>query len=259
MKRYGFVRPLAMTAVAFATSGFRIMRSAYQQSRLQVGENVRIAHDVSIVGRGEIVLGDGVVVCQGVVLRSEEGAIIEIGPGSRIGANSSLEVKEGGALRLGSSSTIGPRCHIIDEHGIFWGEHSSLGGDSFIGPREPGGVGKLIVGQQCHLHQHTFIDLCADVILGDHVRAGPLCSFYTHNHQPQVGKLVWQQDPTFAPINIGVGTWIGHACCVLPGVSIGHNSTVAAGAVVTKSIDPWTVTGGVPARVLRTLGKEAFA
>jgi maltose O-acetyltransferase len=97
------------------------------------------------------------------------------------------------------------------------------------------------------------IDLCADVAVGDNVRTGPFCAFYTHNHVPMPGKLIWDQSPSFAPISLGSGTWIGHNCSVLPGVSIGNNSTIATGAVVTKSIEPWTTVGGVPARVLKTI------
>lgn len=59
-----------------------------------------------------------------------------------------------------------------------------------------------------------------------------------------------------APIRIGKRVWIGANATVLPGVTIGDGAIVAAGAVVTKDVPENTVVGGVPARVLRKIGKE---
>ncbi len=253
MKRYGLIRPITMVGIAFVKAGGRILRSAYQQRRLQTGTGVKVGHDVSFFGGGEVLLGDHVTIESGVQLRAEEGAVIEIGTGSYIGAHSSLQVRRGQLIRLGQNSRLGARCHLVSERGISLGDESSLGCESFVGPREDGGQGSLVVGAKSHLHSHTWIDLCADVTVGDCVRTGPYCAFYTHNHVPMPDKLVWDQLPSFAPISVGSGTWIGHGCYILPGVSIGNNSTIATGAVVTKSLEPWTTAGGVPARVLKKL------
>ena len=59
-----------------------------------------------------------------------------------------------------------------------------------------------------------------------------------------------------APIHIGKRVWIGANATVLPGVTIGDGAVVAAGAVVTKDVPENTVVGGVPARVMRKIGKE---
>lgn len=256
MKRYGVARPLFSGVIALAKSGLRPLRAAYQQRRLQIGTNVTIAHDVIVLGRGEVSVGNDAVIGPGVVLRTEKGSRIEIGIGAVIGGNSVLEVRQGQTMLFGEHSQIGVRSHIICENGISWGEHSSLGGYSFIGPREGRAQGVLVVGRECHLHQHTFIDLCANVTLGNQVRTGPFCAFYTHNHVPKLGQLVWEQDPLFLPIIVESGTWIGHGCSVMPGVVLGHDSTVAAGAVVVKPVEPWTVVGGVPARLIKALAPE---
>jgi len=259
LKRYGVWRPLASGAIALAKSGLRPLRAAYQQRRVQIGSNVNIAHDLIVLGQGEVSVGNDVVIGPGVVLRTEKDSRIEVGAGAVIGANSVLEVRQGQMMMFGEHSQIGVRSHIICENGISWGEHSSLGGYSFIGPREGNAHGVLVVGRECHLHQHTFIDLCANVSLGDQVRTGPFCAFYTHNHVPKHGQLVWEQDPLFLPINVESGTWIGHGCSVMPGVVLGHNSTVAAGAVVVKPVEPWSVVGGVPARLIKAGDPEAVS
>jgi acetyltransferase-like isoleucine patch superfamily enzyme len=58
---------------------------------------------------------------------------------------------------------------------------------------------------------------------------------------------------TAAPITIETNVWIGAAATVLPGVTVGAGSVVAAGAVVTRDVPPATLVAGVPARVVRRL------
>jgi len=64
------------------------------------------------------------------------------------------------------------------------------------------------------------------------------------------------QDPlfpeAFAPITICDYVWLGSRAMVLPGVTVGEGAVIAAGAVVTKDVDPYTVVGGVPARPIGT-------
>jgi acetyltransferase-like isoleucine patch superfamily enzyme len=77
--------------------------------------------------------------------------------------------------------------------------------------------------------------------------------------------LVAHSDPTFpirneklvetkiAPIKIEQGAWVTAGAIVLPGVTIGKNSIVAAGAVVTKDVPPYTLVGGVPAKIIKKI------
>lgn len=53
------------------------------------------------------------------------------------------------------------------------------------------------------------------------------------------------------PISIGDSAWIGARAIVMPGVKVGEGAVVAAGAVVTKDVEPWTVVGGNPARPIK--------
>jgi len=55
------------------------------------------------------------------------------------------------------------------------------------------------------------------------------------------------------PIVIKQKAWIGAAATILPGITIGENSVVAAGAVVTRDVPPNTIVAGVPARVVKSL------
>ena len=59
-----------------------------------------------------------------------------------------------------------------------------------------------------------------------------------------------------SPVHIGRNVWIGSHATILPGVSIGDNAVVAAGAVVTKDVEPNSIVGGVPAKVLRMINED---
>jgi acetyltransferase-like isoleucine patch superfamily enzyme len=84
------------------------------------------------------------------------------------------------------------------------------------------------------------------ITTGRDVSIGPEASILTLGHDPQ--------SPDFAlrggDVAIGDRVWIGYRALVLPGVSIGEGAVVAAGAVVTKSVEPYTIVGGNPARLI---------
>ncbi len=62
-----------------------------------------------------------------------------------------------------------------------------------------------------------------------------------------------------APVTICNDVWVGGAVTICPGVIVGEGSTVAAGAVVTADVEPLTLVGGNPARLIRRLGRTAGA
>ena len=61
------------------------------------------------------------------------------------------------------------------------------------------------------------------------------------------------------PVHVGNNVWFGAGCIVLPGVTIGDNAVVAAGAVVTKDVPANVVVAGVPAKVLKEIDAEEEA
>lgn len=66
------------------------------------------------------------------------------------------------------------------------------------------------------------------------------------------GRKDWQHVPV-APVTVHDKVWIGFGATILKGITIGEGAVVAAKSVVTKDVPPWTLVGGSPARVIRTL------
>ena len=113
-------------------------------------------------------------------------------------------------------------------------------------------------GANVHVGRGTFVNFglvildVAGVHIGDDVQIGPGVQLLTATHplDPVARRSKWE---SAAPITIGDNVWLGGGVIVCPGVSIGADSVVAAGAVVSDDVPPGVLAGGVPARVIRTL------
>ena len=93
---------------------------------------------------------------------------------------------------------------------------------------------------------------CVVVLCGCLV--GPRVSFYTASH-PTDAEIRNEALEFGLPITVKDNVWIGGNVVILPGVTIGKNSIVAAGAVVTKDVPDNVIVGGNPARVIREIGE----
>ena len=91
------------------------------------------------------------------------------------------------------------------------------------------------------------------ITLGDNVFIGPKVCLITENHGilPSERRIL-----TSKPVTLCNNVWVGAGAIILPGVTVGENSVVGAGAVVTHDVPPNTVVAGNPARVIKTIPKE---
>lgn len=98
-------------------------------------------------------------------------------------------------------------------------------------------------------HACTFLDM-GGITIEDDVQIGPKVNLITENHplNPANRKAL-----ICKPIVIRRNAWIGAAATILPGVTIGENSVVAAGAVVSKDVPANTIVGGVPAKIIKQI------
>lgn len=94
-----------------------------------------------------------------------------------------------------------------------------------------------------------------DVFIGDHVMIGPNVTIATAGHpvDPTLRERMLQYN---LPVHVGNNVWIGAGAILLPGVTIGDNTVVGAGSVVTKDIPANVVAVGNPCRVLREIGEQ---
>lgn len=108
------------------------------------------------------------------------------------------------------------------------------------------------IGENFYSNVNCVILDGAKVTFGDNVFVAPNCGFYTAGHPLDAAQRT--QGLEYAhPITIGNNVWIGAQVCVLPGVTIGDNTVIGGGSVVTKSIPPNVVAVGNPCRVIRQI------
>ncbi len=108
------------------------------------------------------------------------------------------------------------------------------------------------LGQRCFFNFNCVIlDVC-EVRIGDYCQFGPAVQIYTATH-PLDAKLRRSQE-FGKPITIGSDVWVGGGAILCPGVTVGDNSVIGAGSVVTRAIPANVFAAGNPCRVVRELG-----
>ncbi|MCU0483332.1 MAG: sugar O-acetyltransferase [Chloroflexi bacterium] len=113
-------------------------------------------------------------------------------------------------------------------------------------------------GQNISIGDHVFLNvMCtvldgAEVHIGHHVMVGPAVQIYTAAHDLRA-ELRIQGREIARPIAIEDNAWVGGGAILLPGVTVGRNAVVGAGAVVSRDVPANTVVAGSPARVIREI------
>jgi len=114
-------------------------------------------------------------------------------------------------------------------------------------------------GSHTHIGAGTFVNFglvaldVAQIHVGADVQIGPYVQLLTATHplEPEPRRAKWE---SAEPITIEDNVWLGGGAIVCPGVTIGADTVVGAGAVVTRDLPAGVVAAGVPARVMRQLG-----
>ena len=113
-------------------------------------------------------------------------------------------------------------------------------------------VGDVIIGDHTRIGLHNTI--IGPVTIGCHVNLaqGITVTALNHNFEDS-DKRIDEQGVSTAPVIIEDDIWIGANAVILPGVTIGNHSVVAAGAVVTKNVPPHSLVAGVPAKIIKQI------
>jgi phosphonate metabolism protein (transferase hexapeptide repeat family) len=139
---------------------------------------------------------------------------------------------------LGEWTDIGPNCSIVEST---LGDYTYCAGDVSII--------YATVGRFCSIASHVRVNP------GNH----PMERVTQHHmtYRRRMFGFADTDDDTFFQwrrdhhVTIGHDVWIGHAAVIMPGVTIGTGAVIGSQAVVTKDVPPYTIVGGVPAKVIR--------
>ena len=108
------------------------------------------------------------------------------------------------------------------------------------------------IGENFYTNHNVVILDCARVTFGDNVFIAPNCGFYTAGHPLDAERRNKGLEDA-KPITVGSNVWIGGGCTILPGVTIGDNTVIGAGSVVTKDIPANVLAFGNPCKVVREI------
>ena len=111
-------------------------------------------------------------------------------------------------------------------------------------------VGDVIIGDHTRVGLHNTI--IGPVTIGSHVNLAQGITVTALNHNfADTSLRIDEQGVSTKPVTIEDDVWVGANAVILPGVTVGRHAVIAAGAVVTKDVPPFSVVGGVPAKVLK--------
>jgi acetyltransferase-like isoleucine patch superfamily enzyme len=167
-----------------------------------------------------------------------------------------VKVEFGHKIRFKRNLFLGDnvRLNALSKGGIIGGENISIRSGSIIdctGVYSELGE-KLIIGNNVGISENCFIQVRGNVEIGDDVIIGPNSSIFSENHNFQNNKvLIREQGVSRKGVKIEKGVWIGARVVILDGVTVGENSIIAAGSLVNNEVLPFSIVGGVPARLIK--------
>ena len=156
-----------------------------------------------------------------------------------------------GRTRLSADCRFEPPCRVTGD--VELKSSIEIGAFSAIdGMRGTGTIRNLTVGRYTSIGRHV------DIGLTQHPTGWLSTSARQYNDR-YLGwerflgrKVAVKPHEIIAPVKIGHDVWIGNRAMIMGGVTVGDGAVVAAGAVVTKDVRPYTIVGGVPAKVIRS-------
>lgn len=173
--------------------------------------------DCYVSSRSEVYYADRIQLARDVVI--SEGAMLNYRSG-RGGSEPNLII--------GSGTKIMPGARLIPQQGF------------------------IRIGRNCSIQYGCMLYGVGGLEIGDDTRVAADTVITPMNHTfADLTTPIWQQPETAVGIRIGSDVWIGNGVRILDGVEIGNGCVIGAGSVVTKSIPPFSIAVGVPARVVR--------
>ena len=104
------------------------------------------------------------------------------------------------------------------------------------------------IGKNVVVMTNSLFMSAGGITIEDDVLVAANAQLISNNHDPEEHQIL-----TCKPVVLKRNCWIGAGATILPGVTVGENAIVGAGAVVTKDVEPNTVVGGIPAKLIKRL------
>jgi acetyltransferase-like isoleucine patch superfamily enzyme len=162
---------------------------------------------------------------------------IEIGRYATIGDGSILSGLGRGGLFIGSRANVGAYSRLV------------VGTDI----ARPGSY--IHIGDDCGLGEYSSVGGSGGVAIGKNTIIGQYFSAHPETHNfADITRPIREQGTTRKSIDVREDCWLGARVTVLSGVTIGRGCVVAAGAVVTRDVPPYSIAAGIPARVIGRRG-----
>ena len=117
--------------------------------------------------------------------------------------------------------------------------------------------GKIDIKSKVAIYDYTIIDIQNKLEIGQGTLISPFCYITDYDHiVKDTIKPILQQGYNTKPIKIGKHVWVGARCIILKGVTIGDNTIIGAGSVVTRDIGESSIAVGAPAKVIKKIHHE---
>lgn len=146
---------------------------------------------------------------------------------------------------VGKGTTVEPGTKIINSANVRVGQDCLLKEGIYL---RAGNQGRITIDDRAALNAFCRIFGHGTVEIGQDTQLGPNTLITTTDHDYHNAL-----DVRYKPVVIGQGVWIGSNVTILPGVTIGDQAVIGAGAVVNKDIPPRAIAVGVPARVIKMI------
>jgi acetyltransferase-like isoleucine patch superfamily enzyme len=181
------------------------------------------------------------------------GLLRHVGKNVRIGCG--VKILNPQYVSLGDNVSIDDHCTLMarSERGIALQEGARLKYGVYLDTESAEGyieIGKRVyIGTGCCLHGHKGLEIGDDTLFAQNITITP----YSHKFE-ELGKTIISQGGHSRKITIGRDCYLGMSVSVVYSADIGEGSVIGAGSVVVKTIPPFSVAVGVPAKVMRKRG-----
>ena len=194
----------------------------YKENGHSIGENVEIKDGAIFIGNS-IEIGDNVTIGEKTYIEVPE---IKIHENTTIGSNSSF---------VASKIDIGPFNRVASNVTI-----------DISGGRYPDS--NFITGRGCLIGGESYINVCRQVKLSEHVALSPRSMIFTHSFWQSVLEGYYA---TFGPVEFEDDSWLGAMSQILPNVTVGSGAIIVSGSVVSSNVKSETMVGGVPSSIIK--------